>query len=182
MPMVRVISFNKLLEYYDTLLESGDPFWVAKAKHVLDAQAPYPELRDGFTDSSLLKKHKAVISIMLEDSFSSILGKNEIKAASLPYENLIFNTSPRFKKIIADAGSDFKLAIRNQQEDIDYILASVVVLNFYYGFKLDFSRPYFYDIPDASGVMRHYRILYNADFLEIKPTDKSQGIDSRRCG
>ena len=176
MPMVRVISFNKLLEYYDELLESEDAFLVAKAKRVLDAQAPYPELREGFTDLSLLKKHKAVIAIILEDAFSGILGKNEIKAASLPYDNLIFNASARFKKIIKDAGSNFEIAIRNQQEDIDYIMAAVVVLNFHYGFKLDFSRPYFYDIPDASGVMHHYRILYNAEFLEILPTDKAKEL------
>ncbi|MFK7813681.1 MAG: GAF domain-containing protein, partial [Maribacter sp.] len=176
MPIQRVISFNKLLEYYDELAKSKDEFLAAKAKRVLDAQALYPELRDGFTDVSLLDTHKEVIGIILEDTFSDILGNNEIKAASLPYDELIFNASKRFQKILEDAGPDFEPKIRNQEEEANYMMAAVVVLNFYYGFKLDFSRPYFYDIPDATGVMHHYRILYNADFLELLPTDKAKDL------
>jgi len=176
MPIRRVISFNKLLQYYDQLAKSDDAFMVAKAKRVLEAQAPYPELREGFTDVSLIEKHKAVIKIILEDTFSDILGQNEIKAASVPYDDLIFSASERFQKILAEAGPNFEPKIRNQEEEVSYIIAAVVVLYFYYGFKLDFSRPYFYDIPDAQGVMRHYRILYNADFLELIPTDKAKEL------
>lgn len=176
MPIQRYISFNKLLNYYDDLANSDDAFMVAKARRVLDAQAPYPELRDGFTDLVLLEKHKTVIAIILEDTFSDILGSNEIKAASLPYDNIIFNASKRFQKILSEAGPGFEAKIRNQEEDFNYIMAAVVVLNFYYGFKLDFSRPYFYDIPDAQGVMHHYRILYNADFLELFPTENAQDL------
>ena len=176
MPIQRVISFNKLLKYYDELANSDDDFLAAKAKRVLDAQRPYPELRDGFTDVSLLKKYKAVIDIILEDTFSDVLGSNEIKVASLPYDNVIFNASKRFQKILKDAGAAFEPVIRNQEEGVNYMMAAVVVLNFHYGFKLDFSRPYFYDIPDADGVMHHYRILYNADFLELIPTEKAKKL------
>ena len=176
MPIQQLISFNKLLNYYDALAKSEDKFLAAKAKRVLDAQAPYPELREGFTDLSLLKKHEAVIKIIFEDTFAEILGQNEIKTASLPYNNLIFNSSKRFKKILEDAGPDFEPKIRNQEEEANYIMAAVVVLNYYYGFRLDFTRPYFYDIPDANGVMHHYRILYNADFLELEPTDKAKDL------
>lgn len=176
MPIQRVISFNKLLEYYDKLVDNEDTFLAAKAKYVLDAQRPYPELRDGFTDLTLLKKHEAVIKIILEDTFSDILGQNEIKTASLPYDDLVFNSSKRFKQILKDAGPDFVPVIRNQEEGMNYIMAAVVVLNFYYGFKIEFSRSYFYDIPDVKGVMHHYRILYNADFLELLPTNKAKDL------
>ena len=123
-----------------------------------------------------LEQHKDVISIILQDAFTDVLGENEIKAASLPYYNVVFNHSIRFKNILQAAGSDFNLAIRDQDEGIDYIMACTVILNFYYGYALDFSRPYFYDIPDASGVMRHYRILYNADFMELFPTELAKDI------
>lgn len=176
MPIQRLISFNKLLEYYDELAKSEDSFLADKAKRVLDAQAPHPELREGFTDLTLLDKHRAVIDIILEDTFSDVLGANEIKVASLPYDNTIFKASKRFQNILAEAGPDFEPKIRNQEEEVNYIMAAVVVLNFYYGFKLDFSRPYFYDIPDAKGVMHHYRILYNADFLELEATDKAKEL------
>jgi hypothetical protein len=176
MPIQRVIGFGKLLEYYDEMAKSKDKFLATKAKRVLDAQKPFPELRDGFTDLNILEKHKDVIDIILEDTFADILGNNEIKAATLPYDNLIFKSSKRFQKILKEAGSGFEPKIRNQEEDMNYIMAAVVVLNFYYGFKLDFTRPYFYDIPDLNGVMHHYRILYNAEFLEIHATDKAKDL------
>ncbi len=176
MPLKPLISFDKLLTHYDELLDNGDPREAKRAKVVLDAQAPYPELRDGFQDLALLEKHKDVIHLMLQDSFPAFLSDNEIKTASLPYFDVFFNTSNRFQKILNEAGPEFKPVIRNQETGMDYILGCIVILNFYYGYHLDFSRPFFYDIPDAKGVMRHYRILYNADFLEIIATDKAKKI------
>ncbi len=173
MPMQHLISFDKLLKRYDVMAESDDPSMATRAKQVLDAQAPYPFLREGFTDVSLLEKHKDVIKIILQDTFAEVLTENEIKAASLPYYDIVFNSSKRFQRIVAAAGKDFKPVIRNQEDGIDYIMGCTVILSFYYGFKLDFKRPYFYDIPNAEGVMHHYRILYNADFMEILPTENT---------
>jgi hypothetical protein len=175
-PMVQLVSFNKLLEHYDEQLKSDNKHLAEWAKHVLDAQAPYPELREGFSDLSLLERHKDVISIILRDTFTPVLTQNEIKTATTPFENLVFNSSERFQKILKDAGEDFKLEIKNIPVDLSYIVKCTVVLSFYYGFKLDFKRPFFYDIPDANGVMHHYRILYNADFMEILPTEKSKDL------
>ena len=176
MPMKHLISFDKLLKRYDAMAESDDPLLAARAKEVLDAQAPYPFLRDGFDDVSLLEKHKDIIQTILRDSFAEVLTENEIKAASLPYYDLVFNTSRRFQKILEDAGKDFKPFIRNQEEGIDYIMGCTVILSYYYGFMLDFKRPYFYDIPDSKGIMHHYRILYNADFMEILPTENTPDL------
>ncbi len=176
MPLQMLISFDKLLQRYDEMAKSTDTYLASKAQHVLKAQEPYPELREGFTDISLLTKYEDVIKVILQDSFSEVLGHNEIKTASLPYYNVLFNASPRFKKIVENAGTDYTPFLRNQEEGIDYIMACIVILNFHYGYQLDFSRPYFYDIPDANGIMRHYRILYNADFIEIIPTALSRDI------
>jgi len=176
MPLKPLISFDKLLRRYDELRHSDDKILAKHAQEILKAQAPYPELREGFQNLSILETHKDIIRLILQDSFSPLLSGNEIKAASLPYFDVLFNTSNRFQKILNEAGPDFEPVIRNQQVGMDYILGCIVILNFYYGFHLDFSRPFFYDIPDAKGVMRHYRILYNADFLEITPTDKVKEI------
>ncbi len=176
MPLQMVISFDKLLQQYDKMAKSDDLLLSSRAKYILETQAPYPELRDGFSDIKLLEKHKDVIHIILQDSFAEVLSENEIKAASLPYFDIIFNKSKRFQKILENAGIDFQPFLRNQDEGINYIMASTIILKFHYGFNLDFSRPYFYDIPDEKGVMRHYRILYNADFMEILPTKLSKKL------
>lgn len=69
-----------------------------------------------------------------------------------------------------------KPEITNIPREFDYIMKCTVILQFYYGYNLDFKRPFFFDIPDSNGVMRRYRILYNADFMEIIPTDKAKPV------
>eukprot|EP01013_Petalomonas_cantuscygni_P008912 TRINITY_DN21678_c0_g1_i1.p1 TRINITY_DN21678_c0_g1~~TRINITY_DN21678_c0_g1_i1.p1 ORF type:complete len:792 (+),score=-7.53 TRINITY_DN21678_c0_g1_i1:30-2378(+) len=176
MPFKHLISFEKLLSKYDEHLRGDDPFLAATAERILAVEKGFPELRNGFSDFTLLEKHKDLIERILQDTFTEALSGNEIKVATLPYQDIIIKSSKRFQNIINEAGEGYEPEIRNVGDDLDYIMSCVVVLNYYYGYQLDFSRPYFYDIPDANGVMRHYRILYNADFIDIIPTDKAKEI------
>ncbi|MEO9892138.1 GAF domain-containing protein [Aurantibacter sp.] len=176
LPLQQYVSFNKLLKHYEVVAKGDDEFLAERARFILKAQEPYPELREGFTDISLLQKHEKLIQLMLRDSFPEVLTKNEIKAASLPYEDIVFNSSERFQQIIKDAGLDFIPKMRELPDDEMYVLACSVILNFYYGVNVDFKRPFFYDIPDVNGIMKHYRILYNADFIEILPTENAKKL------
>ncbi|SEP99488.1 hypothetical protein SAMN05421824_0886 [Hyunsoonleella jejuensis] len=175
-PMVLKVSFNKLLQHYEILATGKDEFLSAKAKRILKTAAPYSELRDGFSDTQILKDREKEISIILQDSFAPVLTRNEIKTASVPFHDMIFNSSERFKQIIETAGKDFELNIKNMPNDDRYIIACTIILNFCYGYNLNFRRPFYYEIPDANGIVRSYKILYNADFCEIEPTEKAKKI------
>jgi hypothetical protein len=176
LPLQYLISFDKLLRQYDEMARSDNAVLASHAKLVLEAQQPYPELREGFTDVAKLETYKDAIAIVLQDSFSNVLSNNEIKAATLPYDDVIFNASSRFQKILKNAGPGFKPVIRNSYNGGDYLMTATVILKFYYGVKLDFSRPLYYDIPDSEGVMHQYRVLYNADFMEVFPTEHSKEL------
>jgi hypothetical protein len=52
------------------------------------------------------------------------------------------------------------------------------ILNSYYGQQFDYNKPLFYDIPNSDGIISHYRILYNVDFIEIYPTEKTVPLTS----
>ncbi|MCV6631535.1 MAG: GAF domain-containing protein, partial [Flavobacteriaceae bacterium] len=41
---------------------------------------------------------------------------------------------------------------------------------------IDYARPLFYNIPDKNNIMRSYRILYNADFMEVLPTERAKDL------
>lgn len=175
-PFELKVSFNKLLKHYEFLAESKDEFVSAKANRVLKTAKFFPELRDGFSDPNILKEREKEISVILQDSFSPVLTKNEIKTASVPFQNLIFNSSERFKNIIKTAGDEFELKIKNMPEDDTYIVACTIILAFCYGYDLNFKRPFYYEIPDANGIMRYYKIMYNADFTEITPKKNAPKI------
>jgi len=170
-PMRIEISFNKLLEHYEDLATNSDEFTAKKAKRVLKIAATSPVLRDGFSDLQLLETYKNEIQIILQDAFSPVLSKNEIKTASIPFEDVIFNASERFKSIVKTAGEDFQLKIKNMPVNDKYMVTCAIILNSYYGYSLDFKRPFYYEIPDENGIMKYYKILYNADFVEIIPNE-----------
>lgn len=175
-PLVLKVSFNKLVDYYEGIANDEDEVLAARANRVIKVAKAYPELREGFTSIKTLKDRKKEIGIILQDTFSPLLTNNEIKTASVPFHDLIFNKSQRFKKIIKTAGPDFELQIKNMPEEYRYIIACTIILNFCYGYDISFKRPFYYEIPDANGIMRYYKIMYNADFCEILPTKFAKEI------
>ncbi len=175
-PFYVKISFHKVLENLEEIAASDIDYRSDYAKALLRHTEPFPELREGITDPELLGKHKALIKNLLADLFPTALTKNEIKAATIPFYNITFNYTERLRSIMDNAGTDFDMSIRDFSDHEFYVMGCCLILNSYYGYHFDFNRPLFYDIPDAEGIMKHYRILYNADFVEILPTEKSVKI------
>lgn len=177
-PLIARISFHKVLETLEEIAESDVDYRSNYAKALLQHAEPFPELREGIADFSELEKHEKLIKNLLADLFPTALSKNEIKAAAIPFFNFTFNRTERFDAILENAGEDFGIAIRDFEDHEFYVFCCCLILNGYYGRNFDFSKPLFYDIPDKEGIMKHYRILYNADFLEIIPTEKAIPITS----
>ena len=175
-PFKLLISFNNIIEQYEDLVDSNNQSLALRAKQVLSIAEKNPVLRDGFSDPKLLKQYEKETAIILQDAFSPILTRNEIKAASIPFHDIIFNSTERFKSILKTAGKGFELKLRNMPKNDFYITACTVILNFHYGYEVNFKRPLYYEIPDANNVLRIYKILYNVDFTEILPTEKAPKI------
>ncbi len=176
LPFSIQISFNKLIKRYQTFSNSEDLITKDKVKRILEIKEQYPVLSDGFSEVSIFKKHEKQIEILLQDTFSEVLSLNEIKTATVPYNNYIFNTSTRFKNILKTAGPDFDLVIKNMPENDWYILGCTIILHFVYGYDANFRRPMYYEIPDKNGLIRTYKILYNADFMEFLPVKNAPKI------
>ncbi len=179
-PLFLQISFNALIDKYVKLAENSDKEYSStRVKRIIDIKKKCPELVDGFTDVSLLETYKEQIDYILQDSFNPLLTDNEIKIATIPFHDLIFNATKRFKKIVANAGNHFELSIKNLPNNDKYIIACTIVLNLHYGYNLNLKRPFYYEIPDSNGVIHYYKLLYNADFTEIIPTDKAIKITAK---
>lgn len=169
-PLNIKISFHKIIENYRILVEKETNEIVKNyIEGLLDYVSSFPELTEGITNPKDLEKYKEPINVLLDDLFPGILTNNEIKAASLPFHNIVFNSSERFKKILQNAGEDFQLGMRNMNEDMYYIYGCILILNHHFGYGIDFSRPLYYDIPNEHGIMKHYRLALNADFIDIIP-------------
>ncbi|RYF96550.1 MAG: GAF domain-containing protein, partial [Chitinophagaceae bacterium] len=140
---------------------------------LLERARAVPELSEGIYDSEILTRHEKLISELLEPYFPPALTNNEIKAVGLPFQIEVFNLSSRFQSILEQAGKRFEFNIRDFDLHQLYVMSCTIVMNRIYGTQLDFGKPLFYDIPTSQGIIKHYRILYNADFLEVIPTEKA---------
>lgn len=120
----------------------------------------------GDTDVNLVKE-------LLDVIFPEALSDNEIKAVSMPFQNIMFNHTKRFKQIIVEAGGKFNGEIRNFHQNEYYIACCCIIMNYYFKANFDLTQPLFIDLPDKRGIIRYYRVLYNADFVELIPRENA---------
>ncbi|MDT0649798.1 GAF domain-containing protein [Autumnicola edwardsiae] len=176
-PLEIKISFHKVIEQYKAELnKEHNRISNDYMEDMMEYISTFPELTEGIKDACDLKKFEEPIKILLNDLFPTVLTNNEIKAASIPYHNILFNVSSRLKKILELAGDEFVLETRNMNKDTHYINACINILKEEYGYDIDFSRPLYYDIPDENGVTRHYRIAVNGDFIDVYPKENAPEI------
>jgi predicted metal-dependent HD superfamily phosphohydrolase len=173
-PFKILISFHKLIESLEQIAVSDIDYRSNYAKGLLLQIQDKPEFTNGIDNLAIIEDNQEVIKYLLADLFPTALTHNEIKAVTLPFYDITFNYSERFKKILGDVGETFDISIRDMDEHQFYIMNCTLILNAYYNQNVDFGKPLFYDIPDKKGVIKHYRILYNADFLEIFPTENTR--------
>jgi len=166
-------SFAQLIDRLEQTLKDHDKVNKAQIRKDLEELSRLPALITGITDFSEISDHLDLLRRLLKDYFPPSLTLNEIKAVTLPYTGIIFNHTKRFENILAAAGPGFEFRIRDFDDHQFYVLSCCLILNELYGTNLDFSKPLFYDIPMANGVIKHYRILYNGDFLNVFRTPGS---------
>lgn len=175
-PLLIKIGFRKVFDYYRTLLDADNKTARDRANLIMDIEKEHPILSNGLTSHKDLKKYRAQIDEVLYDLFTPALGMNEIKTATIPFQELVFKSSPRYYKIIDAAGKDYELELVNFDDNNSYIMACSIILNMHYGYNADFRRPFHYNIPDKNGRLKNYKVLFNADFIEIEKTDKAKTI------
>ncbi|QVY64097.1 GAF domain-containing protein [Polaribacter sp. Q13] len=179
LPLQLNVSFNKvfnLFKKYADIEYAKHPYH-SSAKEMVQLINKHPELKDGFSDYTLLEKYKEQIDLLLNPLFPEPLLLNEIKAASIPFSFTSFKFTDRFEKIIKNAGENFELNVRNFEDGGMYIMACTFILSYVYDFNVDVKRPFYFDIPDnTTGTIKYYRTTFNADFSEVKATENAPKI------
>ena len=176
-PYYSIISFHKVIEALQDIAQNETAkYRVEYANSLLTEVAKVPELANGITSKQEVFDNIELIHHLLADLFPTALTNNEIKAVSLPFQNFNFNFTKRFQQILAEAGESFEINIRDFLADDFYIMSCCMILNTHYNENFDISRPLFYDIPDKDGIVKHYRIIYNADFVELIPTENALAL------
>lgn len=160
------LSFHKVIDHYKQRLKvETNPIAIAFLKATIDHVEKNPRLETGLKMEEIYEEKEA-INTLLADLFPKALTYNEIKAATVPFSDFLFNKTERFKNITSfTEAQDFSF-LANADFD-NFTMASGVILKTIYKAPIDLSKPMHCYIPDANNTMHTYRITYNADFVEV---------------
>jgi hypothetical protein len=179
-PAVTKISFFKVIEVLEEQAKSEDVNISRFATELLIESEKYPELKEGFTDLSILKKRKSIIDRLARTLFPKALLTNEIKGLVPPFDFTPFYLSTRFQNILdngGEMGGELKFKFAQIDEDLFYIYGAATIMEVFYGYKMGSGAPTTVDIEDKkSKITRSYRLAYNADLTEMVATDKAPKI------
>ncbi|WP_424961221.1 GAF domain-containing protein [Ekhidna sp.] len=176
-PAIMQVSFFKLIEQLEKQANSKDKEAANYAKELLAIVKKYPELRDGISDISRLKKYQKAIEKLSKPLFPEVLSTNEIKILSPPFYFEPLYSSERFKNIIKASGQPFSFTMRDVDEDTFYLYCCYFILGSYYGYPVSISNPQLFEIDNQTqGLTRTYKLLINADMSEFEPTERAVDI------
>lgn len=165
------LSFHKVIDHYrERLKTETNPIAIAFLTATLAYVSNHPRLEEGLQVEEI-EQEKEVINTLLSDLFPRALTLNEIKAATVPFSDFLFNKSERFENLLSHI-KDEKFSLLSNT-DFDYFtMASGVILKDVYNAQIDLSKPLHCQIPDGNGNLKTYRITYNADFVEVALKDE----------
>lgn len=168
-------SFDKLKEELKKFiaLDYGNPYKKAYYEDLLARADQQLIIGEEIVDTPMEDSYESLVKELFDVIFPSALSDNEIKAVSMPFQNIMFNHTRRFKQVILDAGGKYTGEIRNFNQNEYYIACCCIIMNFYFNTNFDLSQPLFIDLPDKRGITRYYRVLYNADFVELAPRENA---------
>lgn len=179
-PAIMQVSFFKLIDQLEELVKGKDAGQAAYAEDLLKEVEKYPELKEGISDVSKLKKYQESFDKLSHALFPPVLSTNEIKILTPPFYFQPIYTSKRFDNIVEASGQPFEFTMKGVDEDLFYKYCCYFIMGSYFGYPIGGSTPQFFEIENKTlGFKRTYKMLINAELSEFIPTDKAVQITEK---
>jgi len=177
-PFKIIMSLRLFKEKLEELLKSNNPTVQEQSKLALELLEKDAVLSKGTESIEEFFSKKTILDQLMAFIFPTALTDNEIKAAVLPHSNEVFYCSSRLKNIIDSANTTenlFNDLFKDYESSFD-LLTYAIILNIYYKYQVDFDRPKILSVIDKNGQRKRYRVVFNADFLDIYPNKNAIDI------
>lgn len=176
LPIIRKLSFHKVYDLLKRVADGDNVIEANYAQALVKKFDQHEELKNGTVDLSIIDRKADFINEVMSILFPSVLTLNEIKGAAPPFQFDFFYTSERLKNIMNDAGEDFVIEFKQMDPKTFFIMACSTILGAHYHYPINMKMPIIFEIPDKDNNPKYYRSAFNADLIEISPTEKSVEI------
>lgn len=171
-PFRRVLSLDLLIQYWQSVVDSGDPALGIVAASIFEKLDQAPQLRGTIEDPGILDEHHD----LLKQLFSVVLPaarKDAIAAAvTRPYSMDPIYATPAFGRFFDGKPPQMESRIFDAScmSDIKVLVAYNFILQQFYGVSFDFEYPMIFSIAHEDGLTTYFRVQWDPRFMEIVNT------------
>lgn len=178
-PFQSKLSFRLLKEKYEELSVSKNPVEKFQSELALKLFQEHSFLNKVDIDLSECEEKSTVIEQLMGFLFPVALTTNEIKTAIYPLTNYTFYKSERMLNVLEDSiynmDEIFKMLFKDHIDGYD-LIPYAYILNSYYNYNIDLSKPKALKVINKDGSEKNYRVTFNADFMDIYPNENAVEI------
>ncbi|MEO9021197.1 MAG: hypothetical protein ABI237_14360 [Ginsengibacter sp.] len=172
------VNFKRLINWWEGQATLTDSFQSDRAKEVLQHIKKIPQLSKSFDDVSMIEKYHEEINLLLSPFFPSLITTEELKAASLPFKQMLFNLTNRFTNLLKGAQDENLMSEINAE--LIYMFGCITILNGYYKANISISPNLFFSIRNKkTSIVQKYRAFINFDFTEILPLKNAKPLTDK---
>ncbi len=172
-PFKSVLSFARLIAFWQNLLNKGGPAETAISKAVGEALKNSPELFQPITDPSVLLKHGSMVDLLMSLVFPPAFRDRDYAAAFVPFQTEIIYATPNFQRLLSgNHCMDMGILANLSAEEWAMgrlIKAYALILQHFYDMDLPLDFPLIITTPDPdTGLERYLSISFDPRFVEVK--------------
>lgn len=177
-PFPVVFSIKPLLEFWENLKSSGDPYYSGCAASALKQFQKIPGIDVESVDPATLRKYPKEVGYLLSGLISPYQLEHGIFGANLPYHMEMFYTTPSFDEMFGTDPIEIQKRIFGKNSFNFFgptLHAYSLIIKQFYGVDASFEIPQFriHSTDKESGLTRYFNMLTDARFVQIHQKGKA---------
>ena len=178
-PFRRQLSLRPLIDFWrgDRTETCEGAVCSALGAVVTESLSAAPELAGPLDDPAVLDRHPDVVDALMAAVFAPARWEMSLGAVLMPFDLVSVYETPGFRRALLSDDGHMRGHLNLEPEQLKLVrlrFAYKVVLARVYGIDLEVDYPFVVSAPDPeTGLMRHYRITFDASFLDVTVTGET---------
>jgi hypothetical protein len=171
-PYTSTLSFLPLIRYWQTKINDDNKGMSRFAREINRQLEKAPGLLQSFRDCCDLAPHEDLVELLMTAVFPPAAWDREISGALIPFQNISFYHTPKFREIFITDKNELKRPLNMDARAMLILMlrqAMFIILDKIYQIPVPQEESTVFTVPDYRlGLYRHYNVTFDTSFLEVK--------------